>query len=122
MQTLDDTCRSNHKAIDWTTASVQEFLKITTADYCCKNLAICGAQYKQNIVFSENNLKTRSFEDDDVNMATIPNPTRLQFLAAPLQKQPDYIKGYDETYQIVNKVSDQYRDLAKTLPQYEGKP
>jgi len=85
-------------------------------------LAICGAQYKQNIVFSENNLKTRSFEDDDVNMATIPNPTRLQFLAAPLQKQPDYIKGYDETYQIVNKVSDQYRDLAKTLPQYEGKP
>jgi len=50
------------------------------------------------------------------------NPTRLQFLSAPLQEQKDFIKSYDETYQIVDKLSQDYAKEAENLPEYAGKP
>lgn len=56
----------------------------------------------------------------DENMAM--NPTRLEFLSAPLQQQADFIKSYDETYQIVKKLSDDYAKEAETLPEYQGRP
>jgi len=50
------------------------------------------------------------------------NPTRLQFLSAPLQQQKDFIKSYDETYQIVKKLSEDYSKESSTLEEYNGRP
>jgi len=117
MSTTDPTCISLRRAPTWSIASVKEFLTVDTQHYCCKNLSICGAQYYQNIAFINNRFPL-SPDEETLTM----NPTRLEFLSAPLQKQPDYIKSYDETYQIVQKVSEQYAEEAKKLPEYKGRP
>jgi hypothetical protein len=87
MTTTDTGCENLRKEPLWTIASVKEFFKVDTQHYCCKNLSICGAQYYQNVVFTDNEFALTS-EDEALTM----NPTRLQFLSAPLQEQADFIK------------------------------
>ena len=80
-------------------------------------MAICGTQYYEHIHFQKNEFKMSDIEED-----IIINPSRVQFLAHALQSQEEFIKGYDETYQIVQKLSEIYNKQAEEMDVYKGKP
>jgi hypothetical protein len=81
-------------------------LRITTDDYCCQNVGICGSQYTPHVKVD--------VENDKIG------PFRIALLHSALDSQEAFIRNFVETKQIVDWFDQDFRNQLTKL-RNEGK-